>query len=100
MAIPVHYYPPDFFDHFPRRFFQAVKCDRCGGSLRTRAVSFFNWDIICKECIYLEDEAKAKLAGEGIDVKALDQCGAVPESVRTIVDPHHYPATAGGETRK
>ena len=32
------------------RFFQATRCDRCGGPLTVRIMSMYNEQVICPQC--------------------------------------------------
>ena len=60
-------------------FFTKRSCDRCGGQLDTRIMSWFNEDCLCGQCYYKEAQLKNQLRKQGEDVGKLEGCGYIPE---------------------
>ena len=58
-------------------FFSKPACDRCGGGLAVRIMSWFNKDTICMDCSAKEGEIKKALRAKGIE-GAMEGCGFVP----------------------
>lgn len=58
-------------------FFTKTKCDRCGGTLDIRTLSWFTEETICGDCQLKERDLKLKLrkAGKG----DMEGCGYVPK---------------------
>lgn len=57
------------------KFFTQPNCDRCGGELHTRIMSWFNNDTICMDCSKKEKELRSKLRDSG---RAYEGCGYIP----------------------
>ena len=57
-------------------FFSQTNCDRCGGSLNVRIMSWFTNETICTECSKAEKEIKRKLHEMGQDT--MEGCGYIP----------------------
>ena len=47
------------------QFFHQDLCDRCGGKLVARTMSWFNEDTICMTCSQKEDEIRKTLPENG-----------------------------------
>lgn len=58
------------------RFFTIQECDRCGGSLASRIMSWFNKDVLCMGCHDKEREIRKQLPDYGKDHEG---CGYIPE---------------------
>lgn len=61
-------------------FFNATKCDRCGGKIAVRTTSWFTEETICMECSQKEQVIKDKLRKMG-ERDAREGCGYVPDLV-------------------
>ena len=59
-------------------FFGKTKCDRCGGGLRVRVLSWFTEETICLTCSDKENKIKAKLREMG-ESGAREGCGYIPQ---------------------
>jgi hypothetical protein len=59
------------------KFFELDHCDRCGGGLKTRIMSWFNHDTLCMKCHNKETELKGVLGGE--KSSSLEGCGYIPK---------------------
>jgi hypothetical protein len=57
-------------------FFTQTRCDRCGGPLTMRTMSWFNNDTICQVCAIEEGSIRKKLPENG---KNYEGCGYVPK---------------------
>lgn len=55
----------------------ATSCDRCGGELKARTMSWFTEDTICMDCSNKEQVIKRALRDKG-DSSAMEGCGYVP----------------------
>ena len=60
-------------------FFTRNKCDRCGGELKVRTMSWFTVDTICMNCSNIEQAIKDKLRKQGKNPNDYEGCGYVPE---------------------
>ena len=60
-------------------FFNKRKCDRCGGELHIRTMSWFTEECICSECHDKEAQLKRKLREQGVDTNKLEGCGYIPK---------------------
>jgi hypothetical protein len=58
-------------------FFTKSACDRCGGSLAVRTMSWFNKDAICMTCSAKESEIKKALRAQSC-ADAMEGCGFIP----------------------
>ena len=58
------------------KFFSAKECQRCGGDLTVRTMSWFTDETICLKCMQHEDMVKMFLPNSGADHEG---CGYVPE---------------------
>jgi predicted nucleic acid-binding Zn ribbon protein len=58
------------------KFFTQTKCDRCGGDLKVRRMSWFTEETICMECAEKESEIKRKLHEAGRNT--MEGCGFIP----------------------
>ena len=65
------------------KFFTKTKCDRCGGKLNDRTMSWFTSETICMECSLNEDEIKKSLSDGG---KNFEGCGYLPNINKQEVD--------------
>ena len=62
------------------KFFTQTNCDRCYGALApARIMSYFNKQTICLTCADQEVQLRKKLNKQGVDTKALEGCGHIPE---------------------
>ncbi len=68
-------------------FFTQDNCDRCGGRLTARTMSWFNDQTICLACSRKEDEIKRALK----DPSRFEGCGFVP-----MVDPENQETADAG----
>jgi len=59
------------------KFFTQKACDRCGGDLKVRIMSWFTDETICPECSDREREIKRKLVAQ--DKSDMEGCGFVPK---------------------
>ena len=59
-------------------FMHKVECERCGGDLRVRGMSWFTFEAICGDCIEKEKAIRLALIDRGEDLDALENCGYVP----------------------
>ena len=57
-------------------FFTQKTCDRCGGPLPVRTMSWFTDETICGNCSKKEREIRDKLPNQGRDREG---CGYIPE---------------------
>lgn len=60
-------------------FFNKKGCDRCGGNLSSRTMSWFTDETICMECSNKESEIKRKLKEQGKDSRDYEGCGYIPK---------------------
>ena len=60
-------------------FYHCTECERCGGSLQVRTLSWFNNETICMECSNRETELKQKMRERGIDPGQYEGCGYIPK---------------------
>ena len=60
------------------RFFSKKTCDRCGGSLEIRTMSWFTRETICMDCSDAEDKIKRALRERGV-ADAMEGCGYLPK---------------------
>ncbi len=62
-------------------FFNKTHCDRCGGTLGTRTISWFTDETICRTCNRKEIEIKKELKTQGnADIRSYEGCGYVPNT--------------------
>ena len=59
-------------------FFTKDNCDRCGGNLRIRIMSWFNNETICMECSNKETSLKRMIRASNQDKTWFEGCGRVP----------------------
>lgn len=59
-------------------FFSKQKCDRCGGDLRVRTMSWFTQETICGDCGTKEMVIRKKLREQGKDPADYEGFGSVP----------------------
>lgn len=59
-------------------FFTKTACDRCGGGLAVRIMSWFTKEALCMDCSAKEDTIKKALRAKGIE-DAMEGCGYVPD---------------------
>ena len=74
-------------------FFTQTTCDRCGGSLAVRKLSWFTSETICMECIKAEDKIKQLITDSGQDLRDFEGCGHVPtedDFISEPIDPEKY----------
>ena len=60
-------------------FFANKPCDRCGGDLQVRTMSWFTEETICIDCMRKETEIKEALKAQGKDPRDYEGCGHVPK---------------------
>ena len=60
----------------PDTFFSQQTCDRCGATLTSRIMSWFNSQTICLKCSMKENIIKRDLRANGKD--DLEGCGYIP----------------------
>ena len=61
------------------KFFKQQRCDRCGGSLRVRTMSWFTQETICGDCGTKELKLRKELRERGQNPDLLEGCGYVPK---------------------
>jgi len=61
------------------KFFTQQNCDRCGGSLEVRIMSWFTKDTICPDCSKTEDAIKTNMRDKGKNPDDYEGCGFIPE---------------------
>ena len=64
-------------------FFQKRNCERCGGSLHIRTMSWFTNQTICGDCSQKETELKRDMRAAGQDPDQLEGCGYLPKIENT-----------------
>jgi hypothetical protein len=64
------------------RFFDAKVCERCGGGLEARTMSWFTDETICMDCSMREAELKNRMRCRGLDPSAYEGCG--PEALAKV----------------
>jgi len=71
----------------PRKdmFFTRQKCDRCGGSLQVRTMSWFNEQTICMDCSGKEDALKERMRQIGMNPRDYEGTDKSFEEVATMV---------------
>ena len=69
----------------PDTFFNQTDCDRCGGELKIRTMSWFTEETICMDCAKEESDIKQKLKDQGKDPRSFEGCGRLP-NVETTTD--------------
>jgi len=62
------------------------RCDRCARLMNVRAVSFFNEESVCSDCLEEERELIMRLRLRGLDPVKLAGCGNVPQGDPDEVD--------------
>ena len=60
-------------------FLTQDQCDRCGGDLPARIMSWFTEETICTVCSEKEDALKQRLRETGRDPADFEGCGYVPD---------------------
>ena len=58
------------------KFLTQKECDRCGGDLKIRTMSWFTNETICMTCSSTEKKIKQTLPNNGKD---LEGCGYLPK---------------------
>ena len=66
-------------------FYRIWECERCGTILYSRALSFFNYQVICLTCRDKESAAKVRLKELGKDPVMYEGSGSIPKEVASIV---------------
>lgn len=61
------------------RFFDLERCERCGGDLKIRTMSWFTDQTICLKCSDKETEIKKKLREAGLNPDQYEGIGYVPK---------------------
>ena len=61
------------------QFFDQSNCDRCGGSLEIRTMSWFTEETICPDCSDKEDVMKRDMRERGLNPDDYEGCGYIPE---------------------
>lgn len=64
---------------FDKEFYSKIKCDRCGGELGARIMSWFTRETICMKCSADEEEIKKKLRESGKNPLDYEDCGYIPK---------------------
>ena len=59
-------------------FLSKSNCDRCGGDLKVRTMSWFTEGTICMTCSDKEKAIKTALREKGIQ-NAMEGCGYIPK---------------------
>ena len=59
-------------------FFARTECERCGGELRSRGMSWFTFQTICGACLEKERTLRRQLIERGEDPDAYEGCGYLP----------------------
>jgi len=67
-------------------FFTQKHCDRCGGELTARIMSWFTNDTICLDCSVAEDAIKTKMRERGMDPAGYEGCGYIPDVSGAVVE--------------
>ena len=60
-------------------FFSQTQCDRCGGDLSIRIMSWFTNETICFNCEEKEDAIKKAMRAKGMDPLKYEGCGYIPK---------------------
>ena len=60
-------------------FFRKQRCDRCGGSLRVRTMSWFTQETICGDCSTKELQLRKTMRKQGDDPDKYEGCGYIPK---------------------
>ena len=60
-------------------FFSQSNCDRCGGDLVVRIMSWFTTETICMKCSEKENNIKKALKDAGKDPATYEGCGYIPK---------------------
>lgn len=61
------------------RFFDLERCERCGGDLKIRTMSWFTDQTICLKCSDKETEIKRKLREAGLNPDQYEGIGYIPK---------------------
>ena len=61
------------------QFFDQSNCDRCGGSLDIRIMSWFTEETLCDSCSHKEDAIKKDIRKKGENPDDYEGCGYIPE---------------------
>ena len=60
-------------------FYHCTECERCGGSILTRTISFYTYQTICMECSEREAELRQKMRERGVNPNQYEGCGYMPQ---------------------
>ena len=60
-------------------FFGRTECERCGGDLKVRTMSWFTLETICGSCMEKERTIRHRMYELGINPDDYEGCGTVPE---------------------
>ena len=73
------------------------QCDRCGGYMSSRAMSYFTEEFICMDCLQGEHMLVAELRLLDVDIARLASCGYLPDprKMSTSARPGAAPAASG-----
>ena len=61
------------------KFFDQRNCDRCGGTLEVRIMSWFTEETICSDCSKKESVIKKDMMRNGKNPDDFEGCGYIPE---------------------
>ena len=72
--------PPNFWKTYRSGglFFEKSNCERCGGSLEGRIMSWFTEETICLKCSEKEDKVKEKMRKIGMNPDDYEGLGYIP----------------------
>ena len=59
-------------------FFTQSNCDRCGGDLKVRIMSWYNDETICGKCSEFETRLREMAKRAGLEWHYFEGCGHVP----------------------
>lgn len=63
-------------------FFEKENCDRCGGDLKVRTLSWFNTDVICGNCSMWEEVIIDKCGENKSDLESIGHIPSVECNIR------------------
>ena len=61
------------------KFFTLTSCERCGGNLKVRTMSWFTSQTICWGCAEKEEAIKKRIRETGEDPGNYEGCGSIPK---------------------